>query len=422
MKKLLILFCLIPFALLGQKTYVRTQVDGTDAILRRAGDTLNPYVPYANRIDLGEALDDELITFNITNYGAISNDGVEDQSSIQAAIDAAAAFGAWSEREGGKVIIPGGKWYVTDSIVLKSNIEISIDANAYFAVPTNYKKSIWYIGPYVANTYVHGGYYGGFTADKTWKGINIQASNNTTSYAVFNRFSQMIFENAKWAINIETTSTGWANGNTFDNINILRPLTAIRTRKGASSEGLDGNIFHNFQIQPDGDFEYGIDGLDGSDNQLTDIIIWDMAYLDPTAVTVSLATNATMNYLSGMNLTGKNFNTIRDRNIVKSAGITAESTFEIGAIGTNIDSAWLARVMFYIGGSAQDITTDPQIGPGVDGQFVTIIGHDDTNTLTLDDGAGLALSGQFILGVNDCITLVYNKSTDLWIEVSRSNN
>ena len=64
MKKIfIILFCLIPFALFGQKTFVNTQVVGTDAVLKRAADTLNPYVPYANRSALTITTDGGIIRF-----------------------------------------------------------------------------------------------------------------------------------------------------------------------------------------------------------------------------------------------------------------------------------------------------------------------------------------------------------------------
>jgi hypothetical protein len=355
------------------------------------------------------------------DYGAVSDDGVEDQTAIQAAIDAANTYGGWGERDGGTVIIPPGKWYITDSIVVKSEIEIAVDANSYFSVPANYKKSIWYIGPKVENTYIHGGYYGGYTTDKTWKGINIQASNNTTSFALYVRFSQMIFENAKWAINIETTSTGWANANTFDNITILRPLRAIRTRRGASSEGLDANIFQNIQIQPAADFEIGIDSLAGSRNHLIGINIWDTDLLGVDAETAYFNTNSALNYVTGMNITAKNFTDLGDRNIVLTDGILLQSTNDFGSVSTNIERAWLARTLYYTGSGNIDIATNPQIADGEDGQILTIIVN--TNyTVTLDDTDGLVLAGQWVGAQYDSITLIYNKSIDLWVEISRSNN
>ena len=72
-------------------------------------------------------------------------------------------------------------------------------------------------------------------------------------------------------------------------------------------------------------------------------------------------------------------------------------------------------------GGAVDITADPQIVAGSQGQRVTLKGTDDTNTVTLDDGTGL----QLILGLSavlqngDTITLVYDEDTTTWYETSR---
>jgi hypothetical protein len=45
-----------------------------------------------------------------------------------------------------------------------------------------------------------------------------------------------------------------------------------------------------------------------------------------------------------------------------------------------------------------------------------------SNTLTLDDGTGLALSGQWVGATGDSIDLIYSADLDLWVEISRSNN
>ena len=71
-------------------------------------------------------------------------------------------------------------------------------------------------------------------------------------------------------------------------------------------------------------------------------------------------------------------------------------------------------------GGAIDITADPQIVAGVDGQFVIVQGTHDTNTVTLDNGTGLALSAQIILAANDNITLMYDSGETAWIETSRT--
>ena len=71
-------------------------------------------------------------------------------------------------------------------------------------------------------------------------------------------------------------------------------------------------------------------------------------------------------------------------------------------------------------GGAIDITADPQIAAGTDGQVVIIQGTHDTNTVTLDDGTGLALSAQCVLAAQDNITLMYDSGDSEWIETSRT--
>ena len=71
-------------------------------------------------------------------------------------------------------------------------------------------------------------------------------------------------------------------------------------------------------------------------------------------------------------------------------------------------------------GGAIDITADPQIAAGIDGQMVTLFGASDANTLTLDNGTGLALSAQMVLSKLDNITLVYDSGENVWIETNRT--
>jgi len=68
------------------------------------------------------------------------------------------------------------------------------------------------------------------------------------------------------------------------------------------------------------------------------------------------------------------------------------------------------------------ITANPAIVAGHDGQRLTIIGTDNTKTVTFNDGNGLALdNGQsFTLGENDILELIYYNS--LWIEITRKDN
>lgn len=94
-------------------------------------------------------------------------------------------------------------------------------------------------------------------------------------------------------------------------------------------------------------------------------------------------------------------------------------------IGIQIPSPVNNLIMRIIGdGGAVNITADPQISFGFDGQTITLEGMDDTNTVQLDDGNGLKLAGgaSFTLSDDDVITLHYNGTKDLWIENTRSQN
>jgi hypothetical protein len=91
---------------------------------------------------------------------------------------------------------------------------------------------------------------------------------------------------------------------------------------------------------------------------------------------------------------------------------------------TGITIYMLADIMYYSEAAATDISANPQIVDGYNGQKITILGSSDVNTLTLDDSNGLQLAGaaQCVLGAGDSITFTYSSTLDLWIEISRSNN
>lgn len=74
------------------------------------------------------------------------------------------------------------------------------------------------------------------------------------------------------------------------------------------------------------------------------------------------------------------------------------------------------------GSGTVDITANPQIEFGFDGQFITIEGMDNTKTVKLDDGNGLKLTGgtAAILKNNDTISFHFNAEKKLWIENTRA--
>jgi len=114
-KIIFIILIFFPLFVWGQKTNVRTVVTGTDAALYRGADTLNPYVPYANRIDFSDALYEENLTFNyyeadyyVATWGDDANAGTFD-----------APWLTWQKAFSGRVAgdtvyIRGGVYYFTD--------------------------------------------------------------------------------------------------------------------------------------------------------------------------------------------------------------------------------------------------------------------------------------------------------------------
>lgn len=99
---------------------------------------------------------------------------------------------------------------------------------------------------------------------------------------------------------------------------------------------------------------------------------------------------------------------------------TVASTQSITAAGGISGSGTYLKVSG--NGGAINITANPQISAGSTGQIIIVEGQSDTNTVKLDDGTGLLLSGaqSFTLGLNDTIQLLYNGTN--WVEITRSNN
>ena len=70
-------------------------------------------------------------------------------------------------------------------------------------------------------------------------------------------------------------------------------------------------------------------------------------------------------------------------------------------------------------GGSVDLTSDPQMTAGIQGQIQTI--QCTSNGVTLDDGTGLDLSAQgtFAMGSGAIITFVYTTANNLWVEIYR---
>lgn len=79
--------------------------------------------------------------------------------------------------------------------------------------------------------------------------------------------------------------------------------------------------------------------------------------------------------------------------------------------------------MLIQGDGAITVSATPQIAVGTDKQLLVLEGYSDTNTITLADGNGLQLrAGKGItLKKGTIIAFVYNESSSLWVETSRSD-
>jgi hypothetical protein len=95
---------------------------------------------------------------------------------------------------------------------------------------------------------------------------------------------------------------------------------------------------------------------------------------------------------------------------------------------TGITTAMLSNTIIMIQGhgGAIDISVNPQIAPGTNGQQIKLIGTSDANTVKFDDSDGLQLAGgtSFTMGLGDILVLDYITigATSLYREVSRSDN
>ncbi len=107
--------------------------------------------------------------------------------------------------------------------------------------------------------------------------------------------------------------------------------------------------------------------------------------------------------------------------VATSIVLTPSGTISITAGGGITVTNALMRVQG--NGGAVDITANPQIAAGIDGQLVVIQGMSDSNTVKLEDGTGVALDGgtSITLGLNDNISLVYSSASSEWQEVGGRN-
>lgn len=223
-------------------------------------------------------------------------------------------------------------------------------------------------------------------------------------------------------------SANYTRGNTlnaFVNINANSNTTTLSLRTNASSSSTGGaNLQLGVQdgaIMATGDRVgsinfWGGTGATGAANCAKIEVFADGAWSSsndhPGRLVLSTKLDGTSSYTERV--------IIRNNGVI---GTTPVNTGEITA-GTGIIVSMLSQDMRYNGTSAINITANPQIVAGNDGDVIELTGLSDVNTLTLDDGTGLQLQGgiSFVLGSGDVICLKYVASLNVWVEKFRSDN
>jgi hypothetical protein len=215
-----------------------------------------------------------------------------------------------------------------------------------------------------------------------------------------------------------------------------------------NSSGTEYNLLNISPAGSNTEIQFNNSGSFGASSNLT----WDGTYLKSLRIKADNGTAASPSYsFNGDTNTGI-FSPGADSLAIATAGqtrLTIDSSGNLG-IGTTSPGvkfelngtlaytpSALANIVAGTGitvtntimkvqgsGGAVDITANPQIVAGVDGQIVIIKGSSDSNTVLLENGTGLILesASSMTLGNLDTIRLIYDQSSSSWIELSRSDN
>lgn len=76
--------------------------------------------------------------------------------------------------------------------------------------------------------------------------------------------------------------------------------------------------------------------------------------------------------------------------------------------------------VMYVVGLPTTVTASTQIVAGQQGTLLTLVGTSDTNYVIISTGHGTDLTSQMVLKNGNQLSLVYNTTSSLWCETSRS--
>jgi len=339
---------------------------------------------------------------------------------------------------GAVIQVRNGHYNLTDSIRLKSYVTYDFIAKARVCVRDDYAGPVCYkpVGTALRGCTFRGGYfYSKIGEGRDWNFCNLRSSSSDYP-ATKNRFLNIEMYYLKNAFEWVTTGSGWINANIVDDIICWSPTNFLIANNTSSNE-ISYNNFSDILVQANAWTEYGI-RLIGETifNQFVNVQLID--FISPMVAIETETDVSELNYFSGsFGFGGDEISDAGDSNFIMNGGKVMSAFHTEGNVvhkpkntgnvvaATGITKAMLSRVMIYNGDSAIDITADPQIAAGENGQIITIIGSDNTNTLKLDDDdvpGKLDLNSSCTLGCDDSITLFFRGDTDTWVELGRSNN
>ena len=125
MKKILIiLFCLLPFALFGQQYNIHFDKTIKGVAAMRGADTIFIEIPEENRVDLeyyvGVNVSDYLEYYNVKDYGAVGDGTTDDTQAFQDCADDAGNYGY--------IFIPNGYYKITATVNFENNY-VTVEGN-----------------------------------------------------------------------------------------------------------------------------------------------------------------------------------------------------------------------------------------------------------------------------------------------------
>lgn len=188
---------------------------------------------------------------NISDFLGISpnGSGLEDQTNIQTAINAASAAG------GGTVVIYAGTYYITAPVVLKSYVSINIDKNAVFTFPALYNQQMFIDdGGILLNCYVSGGR---FTCN-TSMDFMVLRSLSPANIILYCKFFDIYVESARYMFNVTASTGGYINFNSFYRLTSWNNVGTWFTTYVAPAQ-IAINTFFDLNLEALGNTVFGFD-------------------------------------------------------------------------------------------------------------------------------------------------------------------